>query len=35
MWQWIAHFVDASRPYWPLFLGIALWVFLVFAMEIV
>jgi hypothetical protein len=35
MWHWLAQLLDATRPWWPFFLGVALWLFLVLAMEIV
>jgi hypothetical protein len=35
MWHWIAHLLHSTRPWWPLFLGIALWLLLLAAMEIV
>ena len=29
MWEWLAQLLDATRPWWGLLVGIALWVFLV------
>jgi hypothetical protein len=35
MWRPLLRLLHSTRPWWPLFLGIALWLLLLAAMEIV